>query len=55
MTTTRKTLLQRVRDHSDREAWEQFFELYAPILEGYARAHGLSRSDADSFESAHAT
>ena len=47
MTTTRKTLLQRVRDHSDREAWEQFFELYAPILEGYARAHGLSRSDAE--------
>ena len=36
-----------MRDHSDREAWEQFFELYAPILEGYARAHGLSRSDAE--------
>ena len=46
MTTTRRTLLQRVRDPADREAWEQFFELYAPLLESYARAHGLSRADA---------
>lgn len=46
MTTTRRTLLQRVRDPADREAWEQFFELYAPLLESYARARGLSRADA---------
>ncbi len=47
MTTTRRTLLHRVRDSADREAWEQFFELYAPLLEGYARAHGLARDDAE--------
>lgn len=47
MTTTRRTLLHRVRDPRDREAWEEFFELYAPILEGYARALGLARSDAE--------
>jgi len=44
---TRQTLLQRVRDPGDREAWNEFFELYAPLLEGYARAHGLGRSDAE--------
>ncbi len=47
MSTTRKTLLHRVRDSSDRAAWEEFFELYAPLLESYARAHGLTRSDAE--------
>jgi RNA polymerase sigma-70 factor (ECF subfamily) len=45
--TTRRTLLHRVRDPGDREAWEEFFELYAPLLEGYARAHGLARDDAE--------
>ena len=47
MTTTRQTLLHRVRDPADREAWDEFFELYAPLLEGYARAHGLARDDAE--------
>ncbi|HUR27405.1 MAG TPA: sigma-70 family RNA polymerase sigma factor [Planctomycetota bacterium] len=45
--TTRKTLLQRVRDNTDHAAWEQFFALYAPLLEAYARAMGLSRNDAE--------
>jgi RNA polymerase sigma-70 factor (ECF subfamily) len=44
---TRATLLQRVRDPHDRAAWNEFFELYAPLLEGYARARGLARSDAE--------
>jgi len=47
VTTTRKSLLQRVRDTADTAAWEEFFALYAPLLEGYARAHGLSRDDAE--------
>lgn len=47
MSDTRRTLLQRVRDAGDREAWEEFFGLYAPLLEGYARAQGLSRVDAE--------
>ena len=47
MTNTRATLLQRVRDPRDGEAWREFFELYAPLLEGYARAHGLARGDAE--------
>lgn len=47
MSATRLTLLQRVRDPADREAWNEFFGLYAPLLEGYARAQGLSRTDAE--------
>jgi len=47
MKTTRQTLLHRVRDPADREAWDEFFELYAPLLEGYARAHGLARDDVE--------
>jgi RNA polymerase sigma-70 factor (ECF subfamily) len=47
MTGTRQTLLQRLRDPGDRGAWEEFFELYSPLLEGYARAHGLSRADVE--------
>lgn len=46
MQTTRVTLLQRLRDRSDASAWEEFHELYAPLLEGYARAFGLSPADA---------
>lgn len=47
MTTTRATLLHRVRDPRDTEAWEEFFELYVPLLESYARSHGLLRADAE--------
>jgi len=47
MAKTRATLLHRVRDPGDREAWEEFFALYAPLMEGYARASGLARADAE--------
>ncbi|MEM7309870.1 MAG: sigma-70 family RNA polymerase sigma factor [Planctomycetota bacterium] len=46
-TSTSRTLLARVRDSSDAEAWERFFELYAPLLERYARARGLGPVDAE--------
>jgi len=45
--TTRATLLERVRDARDAAAWEEFFALYAPLLEGYARALGLPPADAE--------
>lgn len=47
MSTTRATLLERVRDSRDAAAWEEFFALYAPLLESYARAFGLSAPDAE--------
>jgi len=47
MSTTRATLLGRVRDPRDEAAWNEFFALYAPLLEGYARALGLAAGDAE--------
>jgi RNA polymerase sigma-70 factor (ECF subfamily) len=47
MNTTRGTLLERVRDPEDAAAWEQFYALYAPLLESYARALGLRGADAE--------
>jgi len=47
MTTTRASLLLRIKDRSDAEAWKDFQELYAPLLYRYARARGLSREDAE--------
>ncbi len=47
MTTTRQSLLVRVRDWKDQEAWERFYGLYAPLLVRYARSRGL---DADAAE-----
>jgi RNA polymerase sigma factor (sigma-70 family) len=44
---TRRTLLQRVRDPADGDAWTEFFGLYAPLLESYARAHGLAHADVE--------
>lgn len=47
MTTTRATLLARLKNRSDAEAWSQFQKLYAPLLYRYARGRGLSREDAE--------
>ncbi len=44
--STSATLLERVRDPADAEAWRRFFTLYAPLLERYARALGLGGADA---------
>jgi RNA polymerase sigma-70 factor (ECF subfamily) len=43
---TRPSLLIRIRDAQDRRAWEQFVEIYAPLIFGYATRHGLQESDA---------
>lgn len=47
MSTTRATLLERVRDPRDDAAWEEFFALYAPLLRSYALGFGLSVTDAE--------
>jgi RNA polymerase sigma-70 factor (ECF subfamily) len=44
--TTRFTLLARLRDIGDAEAWSEFVELYAPLLYRLARRHGLQDADA---------
>jgi RNA polymerase sigma-70 factor (ECF subfamily) len=43
---TRPSLLIRLRDPSDGLAWEEFVEIYTPLLEQFARRKGLQESDA---------
>jgi RNA polymerase sigma-70 factor (ECF subfamily) len=43
---TRATLLVRIRDSRDREAWGQFVEIYAPLVYQAARRAGLQDADA---------
>ena len=47
MNTTRQTLLQRVRDPADAEAWGEFHALYAPLVLRFALAQGLPAGDAE--------
>lgn len=43
---TRASLLIRIRDARDTDAWQQFVRLYAPLIYGYARKRGLQDADA---------
>jgi RNA polymerase sigma-70 factor (ECF subfamily) len=43
---TRPSLLVRIRDARDGQAWSQFVALYAPLVYGYARKRGLQDADA---------
>jgi RNA polymerase sigma-70 factor (ECF subfamily) len=44
--TTRPSLLVRIRDARDTDAWRQFVELYGPIAYRFGRRHGLQDADA---------
>ena len=44
--TTRPSLLLRMRDTRDHEAWHTFVELYAPLVFRFARKRGLQDADA---------
>jgi RNA polymerase sigma factor (sigma-70 family) len=43
---TRATLLARLRDPADGEAWREFTRLYAGVVYGFARRRGLQDADA---------
>ena len=43
---TRITLLNRIRDVSDSDAWAEFATLYGPVVYGFARKRGLQDADA---------
>jgi RNA polymerase sigma factor (sigma-70 family) len=43
---TRASLLVRIRDARDQEAWRLFVQIYAPVVYGYARERGLQDADA---------
>ena len=43
---TRPSLLLRIRDFRDEDAWNQFIELYAPLIYGYLRTRNIQDADA---------
>lgn len=43
---TRMTLLVRIRNADDRQAWTHFFELYTPLVYSYALKNGFQDADA---------
>ena len=44
---TRRSLLLRLRDPRDERAWQEFVEIYEPLIQGLARRRGLQAADAD--------
>ena len=46
MPTTRASLLVRLRDPGDGDAWRQFVQVYGPVVYGFARRRGLQDADA---------
>ncbi len=51
MEPTRPSLLIRVRNATDTQAWEEFYNLYSPLLYSYARDQRLSHEDAEDIRS----
>ncbi|MCX7419605.1 MAG: sigma-70 family RNA polymerase sigma factor [Planctomycetia bacterium] len=46
MPPTQPSLLVRLKDAHDREAWERFVDLYAPLVFAFVRKRGLQEADA---------
>jgi RNA polymerase sigma factor (sigma-70 family) len=46
-TSTRATLLERIRDGRDTLGWEEFFTRYWPTIYGFARRRGCSQDTAE--------
>ncbi len=44
--STRMSLLIRLRDNADAEAWSQFVDIYSPLIFSFARRCSLQESDA---------
>lgn len=45
--TTRPSLLIRIRDSADRDAWFEFVEIYRPVIVRLAVAKGMQQADAE--------
>jgi RNA polymerase sigma-70 factor (ECF subfamily) len=43
---TRASLLVRLREPANRTAWEEFVDLYTPLVHGFCRQRGLQEADA---------
>ncbi|MCC9606952.1 sigma-70 family RNA polymerase sigma factor [Blastopirellula sp. JC732] len=46
---TRETLIRRLPDAADVEAWDAFIEIYEPLLFRLARSKGFQQADAEDF------
>ena len=44
--TTRPSLLARIKNPRDRQAWAEFVDIYAPLIYGFAQKQGLQDADA---------
>jgi RNA polymerase sigma factor (sigma-70 family) len=44
---TRVSLLKRIRNREDQQAWQEFVNLYAPVIRSFARSHLLQEDDAN--------
>jgi RNA polymerase sigma-70 factor (ECF subfamily) len=47
MSATSATLLERLRDRTDAEAWQRLVDLYTPLLTSWLRRYSLQASDVD--------
>ncbi len=47
MTTTRASLLVRIKDRNDSVSWQEFDGIYRPMLHQFARARGIDAAAAD--------
>src|SRR5579871_2260984 len=47
MSPTSATLLERLRDRADAEAWQRLVDLYSPLLSTWLRRHALQGADVD--------
>lgn len=45
--STQPSLLVRIRDRADQDAWRQFVKFYAPVIQSYCVGKGLSHADAE--------
>src|SRR5262245_19195974 len=44
--STRPSLLARIKDTGDRQAWAEFVDIYAPLIYGFAQKQGVQDADA---------
>lgn len=49
--STSPSLLVRIKDSADARAWQEFFDLYSPLIYSYARQRGLDHEDAEDIRS----
>ncbi|MEM9479113.1 MAG: sigma-70 family RNA polymerase sigma factor [Verrucomicrobiota bacterium] len=44
---TRLTLLEKIRDPDDKQAWEEFVRIYTPVVFSFSKSKGLNQADAE--------